>query len=37
LILVHKLFKRMVVDAYVYYKYSKSHSCIMALTLQLEL
>ena len=36
LIPVSKLFKRMVVDAYVYQKYCKSHSCIMALTLQLE-
>jgi hypothetical protein len=36
LILVSKLFKRMVVDAFVYHKYCKSRSCIMALTLQLE-
>jgi len=31
LILVSKLFKRMVVDAFIYHKYCKSHSCIMAL------
>jgi hypothetical protein len=36
LILVSKLFKRMVVDAFIYHKYCKSHSCVMALTLQLE-
>ena len=36
LILVSKLFKRMVVDAFVYQRYCKSRSCIMALTLQLE-
>jgi hypothetical protein len=36
MILVHKLFKRMVVDAYVYHKYCRSHGCIMVLTLQLE-
>jgi hypothetical protein len=36
LILVSKLFKRMVVDAFIYHKYCKSRSCIMALTLQLE-
>ena len=35
-ILVSKLFKRMVVDAFVYHKYCKSHSCIVILTLQLE-
>jgi hypothetical protein len=35
-IVVHKLFKRMVVDAYVYHKYCRSHGCIMVLTLQLE-
>ena len=35
-ILVFKLFKRMVVDAYVYHKYCKSHSGIVVLTLQLE-
>jgi hypothetical protein len=36
LILISKLFKRMVVDALIYHKYCKSRSCIMALTLQLE-
>ena len=36
LILVFKLFKRMVVDAFVYHKYYKSHSCTKVLTLQLE-
>ena len=36
LILLSKLFKRMVVDAFVYHKYCKSRSCIVALTLQLE-
>ena len=36
LILISKLFRRMVVDAYVYQKYCKSYSCTMALTLQLE-
>jgi hypothetical protein len=36
LTLIHKLFRRMVVDAYVYHKYCKSHSCTMVLTLQLE-
>ena len=36
LILVHKLFKRMVVDAFVYHKHCKSHSSTMVLTLQLE-
>ena len=36
LLLVSKLFKRMVVDAFVYHKYCKSHSCTVALTLQLE-
>jgi len=36
LILVSKVFKRMVVDAFVYHKYCKSHSCIVVLTLQLE-
>ena len=36
LILVHKLFRRMVVDAFVYHKYCQSHSCIVVLTLQLE-
>ena len=33
LILVSKLFKMMVVDAFVYHKYCKSQSCTMALTL----
>jgi hypothetical protein len=37
LILVSKLFKRMVVDAFVYHKYCKSHRCTVALTLPLEL
>jgi len=36
LILVSKLFRRMVVDAYVYHKYCKSHGSTMVLTLQLE-
>ena len=36
LILVSKLFKRIVVDAFVYHKYYKSRCCTMALTLQLE-
>jgi hypothetical protein len=36
LILVCKLFKRMVMDAFVYHKYCKSHFCTVALTLQLE-
>jgi len=36
LILVSKLFRRMVVDAYVYHKHCKSHSSTMVLTLQLE-
>ena len=36
LILVSKLFKRMVVDAFVYHKYCKSHCCTVTLTLQLE-
>jgi len=36
LILVLKLFKRMVVDAFVYHKDCKSHSSTMVLTLQLE-
>ena len=35
-ILILKLFKRMVVDAFVYHKYCKSPSCIVAQTLQLE-
>jgi hypothetical protein len=35
-ILILKLFKRMVVDAFVYHKYCKSHSWIVVLTLQLE-
>jgi hypothetical protein len=33
LILVCKLFKRMVMDAFVYRKYCKSHFCTVALTL----
>ena len=33
LILVHKLFKRMVVDTFIYHKYCKSRSSTMALTL----
>jgi hypothetical protein len=33
LIRVSKLFKRMVIDAFVYHKYCKSCSCIVALTL----
>ena len=36
LILVHKLFKRMVVDAFIYHKHYKSHSSNVVLTLQLE-
>ena len=36
LILISKLFKRMVVDAFVYHKYCKSHICTVALTLQFE-
>lgn len=36
MILVAKLFKMMVMDAYVYHKHRKSHSSMMALTLQLE-
>jgi hypothetical protein len=35
-ILVHKLFRRMVVDAYVYNKYCKSRVYTLVLTLQLE-
>ena len=35
-ILVSKLFRRMVVDAYVYQKYYRSRGCIVVLTLQLE-
>ena len=35
-ILISKLFKRMVVDAFVYHKYCKSRSCIVILTLHLE-
>ena len=30
LILVHKLYRRMVVDAFIYHKYFKSRSCTMA-------
>ena len=36
LVLVFKLFRRMVVDAFVYHKYCKSCSGIIVLTLQLE-
>jgi hypothetical protein len=36
LILVCKLFKRMVMDAFIYHKYCKSHCCTVALTLPLE-
>jgi len=36
LLLVSKLFRRMVVDAYVYHKHCKSHSSNVLLTLQLE-
>ena len=36
LILIPKLFRRMVVDAFVYHKYCKSRSFMVALTLQLE-
>ena len=36
LVLVHKLFRKMVVDACVYHKYYKSHKSTVALTLQLE-
>ena len=36
LVLICKLFKRMVVDASIYYKYCKSHSSTVVLTLQLE-
>ena len=36
LILVLKLFRRIVVDAYVYHKYCKSRGCVVVLTLQLE-
>ena len=35
-ILISKLFRMMVVDAFVYHKYCKSHGCTVALTLQLE-
>jgi hypothetical protein len=37
LILISKIFRRMVVDVFVYHKYCKSHRSTMALTLQLEL
>ena len=36
LVLVYKLFRRMVVDAYVYHKHCKSRGCVVILTLQLE-
>ena len=35
-LLVSKLFRRMVVDAYIYHKFCKSRSNIVVLTLQLE-
>ena len=35
-LLVCKLFKMMVVDAFVYHKYCRSHGSIVVLTLQLE-
>jgi hypothetical protein len=34
--LLSKLFRKMVVDTYVYHKYSRSHGCTVILTLQLE-
>ena len=37
LILIHKLFRGIVVDAFVYHKYCKSRGCTVKLTLQLEL
>ena len=37
LILIHTLFRRMVVDAFVYHKYCKSHDFTVKPTLQLEL
>jgi hypothetical protein len=36
-LLVYKLSRRMVVDAYIYHKYCKSRGCTMVLSLQLEL
>ena len=36
LLLVSKLFRRMVVDAFIYHKYYKSHNGIVVPTLQLE-
>jgi hypothetical protein len=36
LLLVHKLLRNMVVDAYVCHKYCRSYGCIVVLTLQLE-
>ena len=36
LLLVSKLFRKMVVDAFIYHKYYKSRSCTMVPTLQLE-
>jgi hypothetical protein len=36
LLLISKLFRRMVVDAFMYHKYCKSHNGIVVLTLQLE-
>jgi hypothetical protein len=35
-LLICKIFKRMVVDVFIYHKYCKSRSCIMELILQLE-
>jgi hypothetical protein len=35
-ILISKLFKGMIMDAFVYHKYCKSHSSTVVLTLQLE-
>jgi hypothetical protein len=36
LILALKLFRRMVVDAYIYHKYCEYRECVVVLTLQLE-
>jgi hypothetical protein len=35
-LLICKLFRRMIVDVFVYHKYCRSRSCNVALTLQLE-
>ena len=35
-LLISKLFRRMVVDVFIYHKFSKSHSSTVVLTLQLE-